>query len=468
MASPDSKPKEVNLPMNSILRKFAWAFFFAGYLMAENTAQGIDQATTWKSICLANDLISLKIVPDIGGRIMNFSLEDYQYLLVNDELENTIPPAARVAPDGSWLNYGGDKLWVAPQGKKGPEQWPGPPDPVLDGGPYEAAVVETADGRPTAIELRSGKTASSGVQLSRTIRIFNNTSRVSFEAHMLNVDTIPRRWGIWAHTQLNGRNRNGEGHNPNYFAYCPLNPESVHSKGYWIMFGPEDNPSFRRDDRNGFVIVQYLRKIGKIGVDSAAGWVAVVDGTAGYVFVQRFTHLQGREYPDKATVEFWADGYRPVPEGQSATGQKDPGYGLESELIGPYESLEPGESASFRYDWYAAAIGGNYRIWDCNPWAVTCSRLTGGFVEDKVKLSGRFGVFYKGRIELIARDKAGSIVYADPHPVMVTPAKPFVVENSNLGAGLKAGSGAVEIVLVLKSVEGEVLGEIARTRLGTL
>jgi hypothetical protein len=32
------------------------------------------------------------------------------------------------------------KMWPAPQGWDNQQQWPGPPDPVLDGGPYTAEI----------------------------------------------------------------------------------------------------------------------------------------------------------------------------------------------------------------------------------------------------------------------------------------------------------------------------------------
>ena len=416
---------------------------------------------TWKTLSLGNGLISLEIVPDIGGRITRFYLGGHQYMLVNSELESMTPPPSRVGPDGSWLNYGGDKLWVAPQGNKGPEFWPGPPDPVLDGGPYEARVVEEKDGKPTAVELRSGTTAASGVQLSRRVRIYEGTTRVSFEAEMRNVDTKARRWGIWAHTQLNGRDKSGTGHNPNLFAYCLLNPRSLHPKGYWVMYGPPDNPSFKPEPENGMMVVRYLRQVGKIGVDSDAGWIAVVDGTDGFVFVQRFTFLPGRPYPDNATVEFWADGYgQASPDAKPVLSPMEPGYGLESEIIGPFERLEPGRSATFRYDWYAANAGGNFRVWDCNDWAVTCGPMSAVVENGRIKLGGRFGLFYVGRIELMLKDKEGRVVSKSSRPVHVTPLVPLVLENTDLGAGVKADPLATAAVLVLSDEKGNVLGEV--------
>ena len=54
--------------------------------------------------------------------------------------------------------------------------------------------------------------------------------------------------------------------------------------------------------------VNYQYQVGKIGLDSPAGWVATVDGASGAVFVQRFQFEPGKEYPDGSSVEFWLNG----------------------------------------------------------------------------------------------------------------------------------------------------------------
>jgi hypothetical protein len=90
----------------------------------------------WKSHRLNNGLIALQIVPQIGGRIVQFTLGKKEFLWVNPQLAGRLAPPSGLAPDRSWLNYGGDKLWPAPQGWDNASQWPGPPGAVLDGQPY--------------------------------------------------------------------------------------------------------------------------------------------------------------------------------------------------------------------------------------------------------------------------------------------------------------------------------------------
>ena len=124
----------------------------------------------WESVQMENGLIDLQVVPEIGGRVLQYKLGDYGFFLVNEELYDKKPPASGVGPDDAWLNYGGDKLWLAPQGWDTGQQWPGPQDPVLDGQPY---AMETIG--PKEIRLTSREDHRSGVQLSRVVKIFDGT-----------------------------------------------------------------------------------------------------------------------------------------------------------------------------------------------------------------------------------------------------------------------------------------------------
>lgn len=94
----------------------------------------------WKSQCLSNGFIELQVLPDIGGRVIQFKLGDNEFLWVNPQLAGKLPTASGLAADGGWFNAGGDKLWPAPQGWDGAAQWPGPPDAVLDGQPLTLGV----------------------------------------------------------------------------------------------------------------------------------------------------------------------------------------------------------------------------------------------------------------------------------------------------------------------------------------
>ena len=132
----------------------------------------------WKSLRFAGNGVELQIVPEIGGRVIQFTVAGKELFWVNPLLAGKLPPPGGLAADGGWLNYGGDKLWPAPQGWENDAQWPGPPDAVLDGQPYRA---ESIDGG-TALRLTSRDDPHSGIRFSRTVRPLPDRSGVRFEA----------------------------------------------------------------------------------------------------------------------------------------------------------------------------------------------------------------------------------------------------------------------------------------------
>ena len=269
-------------------------------------AQGGETRTYkgWNAYVVENELVRLHVVPEIGGRVIQYSLGEKEFFWVNPALIGKTSPTTGLAPDGSWLNYGGDKLWPAPQGWDNDRQWPGPPDAVLDGQPYRAETNLDS----LALRLTSRDDPRSGIRFSRHIRLHPHSTRVTVEATMTNVDTRPRRWGIWAHTQLDAGVPGSDDYNRLMRAWCPINPRSRFEGGFRTFFGEKDNPSFEADAKRGLMKVSYHYQVGKIGLDSHAGWVATVDGRQGDVFVQRFTFDPTKEYPDGSSVEFWHNG----------------------------------------------------------------------------------------------------------------------------------------------------------------
>ena len=427
------------------------------------------KAQGWNSTLLKNELVELRVVPEIGGRIIQYKLGQYGFFWVNRRLLDVKPPPGGLGPEGAWLNYGGDKLWPAPQGWDNDRQWPGPPDAVLDGGPYSAKWTRRND-RAVAVELTSGKDKRSGIQFSRVVRIFEGTTRVGIDATMTNIDTKPRRWGIWAHTQFDAGNRHGPGHNPNYWACCPLNPESVFPRGYDVLFGLVNNASFKPDYKSRMMRVHYERRVGKIGLDSRAGWVATVDATDGYVFVQRFTHEPGKAYPEQSSVEFWLNGLGEfVAWGKINKMSEDPQqnpYNFESEVLSPYAALAPGESYTFHYDWYAAKIPPGSPVVHCNDVGITCERLAAEVKAGALTLKGKFGVFHRGRAQLVFLDRQGRQTGEAVRRVSVTPLEPLDLSRiSGPAVAVRVPTGAEKVAVILYDQKGNRLGELARASL---
>jgi hypothetical protein len=414
----------------------------------------------WDSRRLTNGLVELQVVPAIGGRVIQYKLGDKEFLWVNPQLAGKLPPSSGLADDGSWLNYGGDKLWPAPQGWDNDSQWPGPPDAVLDGQPYASEELPAERGE-AGLHLTSGPDARSGIQFSRVIRIFEGSTRVSFEASMKNIDTRPRRWGIWAHTQLDAANADGSSFNSRMCAWCPLNPQSRFPQGYSVIFGAPDNPSFQLDPARGLLRVPYQYQVGKVGLDSPAGWVATVDGASGRVFVQRFVFEPERAYPDGASVEFWHNGVGTIHAyNRDMVMADDPAenpYVFESEVLSPFAALEPGETYTWRYDWFATSIGGDLPVIDCNSSGVVVQPLRAVQSAGQVALTGRFGVFVPGTVRAEYCDASGALLSTRGPSLSVGPLAPVVIDMA-----LDAPPDVATIRLILDDRHGAPLGELAR------
>ncbi len=414
----------------------------------------------WRTLRLSNGLIELQVVPEIGGRVIQIKLDDYEYLFVNGDLAGRSPPPTGVGPEGEWLNYGGEKLWPAPQGRGIPGMWDGPPDPILDGSPHAGTILE-ASGDPAAIRLVSQDDPRSGIRFSREIRLFPGTSRVRVDATMTNVDTKPRRWGIWSVMQHDAADRSGDGYDQNMRVYCPIRPGSIYPKGYNIMRGPQDHTSFTLDPRGKTVVAHYERKMGKIGVDCAAGWVATVHGSAGNVLVERFPYYPEKEYPDQASVEVWHHGpYGPKADQSDA---KAFPFFLETELISPFAQLAPGQSYTFGYEWYAAALGGDYPVLDCTEAGVVCEPLTATVKDGQAAVAGRFGIFYLGTARLAYCDDAGNRLGQAVFGREVSPERPLVLAET-LAAPPKE---ATTVSLIVDDASGRSCGCLATAEIVT-
>jgi len=411
----------------------------------------------WRATSLSNGLVEVVVAPQIGGRIIQYRLGGKEFFWVNSDLKGKVSPPSGLGPNGEWLNYGGEKLWVAPQGAL-PDGWPGPPDAILDGSPHQLSTY-SADGA-AAVRLTSLDDPRSGIRFSRSVRLFPGTTRVSIEATMVNIDSKPRRWGIWSVAQHDGVAPTGRGFNNLLSAYCPTNPRSCYEGGYNVMCGSPANPTFRADPVTGVTRMDYQYKVGKIGLDSVGGWVAVVDGSTGYCFVERYTPHPDNAYPDNASVEFWSSGAGKVHETDLAPMSTDPKitpYLIESELLSPFATLAPGQSTTFCYTFQACNLGGTFPVVDCGDVGVTSEPLTvsGG---GNLRVTGRFGVFQPGRLALRLLDARAKVRASIDLDQAASPLKPVTLDVTFDRRDVPLAT----VALVLTDEAGRQLGVLGR------
>jgi hypothetical protein len=424
---------------------------------------------TWQRTNVANTLVTLQIAPAIGGRIIQYKLGDYAFFWENDQLLATDPPDSGLGPNDSFLNYGGDKLWPAPQGWDNDEQWPGPPDAVLDGQPYRFEQLKS-DSSVKSFRLTSREDKRSGIQFIRQVTLSEGATRVIQSVTMKNIDTKPRRWGIWAVTQFNTANRHGEGYNKKFYTYCPMNPKSIFPKGFDNLYGLVSEPSFTPDYKNQMLRMNYQWRVGKVGIDNPAGWIATVDAADGYAFVHRFKYEPSKPYPDNSSVEFWANGVGNFiawgKEVKCEADAKATPYFLESEILSPFARLLPGESYTFNYEWAAAKIAPDLAVRDCKEVGVICIPLTVKQSSSGFALSGSFGVFYDGAARLAFISPSGRKTEALGASVEVSPLNALdLSQTPGLTDGVIVPAGAKAIAILVYDKQGKMRGELARAPL---
>jgi hypothetical protein len=412
-----------------IMKKYSFFGLVLGLICSIGTSVdppscSITRATFrgWQDYSLANGLITLLVVPDIGGRAIQFELGTHPYFFVNPELAGKILPREENERGHKWANYGGDKDWLAPQGFDTSDQWAGPPDYTIDGSRYAAKVIkDTPD--EVALQLTSPPDERSGLIISRVYHVERGSTRVRLEHTMQNISVHNVRWGFQEVTQSDTLNPDDRQEpNPDIWMYCPVNNRSHFTKGYLPQFGEVRHPAYHvRPD--GLFALQSLYQVAQVGLDSDAGWLAVSNGSTQHAFVERFRFVPGADYPDNCTVEFWLNGPHRQIELADQTHEDllaVPFY-LETEIISPFFELKPGESGHFETEWFASRSP--RPVVNVTDAGVVSERLKMDMTGNVAHLSGTFGVFFWGTAEISVKSHAGEVLQTLPlgrvNPVQV-------------------------------------------------
>ncbi|MBI4658818.1 MAG: DUF4380 domain-containing protein [Verrucomicrobia bacterium] len=411
----------------------------------------------WNAFSLTNGIVSIQVAPDIGGRVIQFQLAGHPYFFVNADLAGKVfPPEENGGRNGGWKNYGGSKLWPAPQGWETDQQWPGPPDPVLDGGRYRATMT-TSRPDEVAVTVTSPEDERTGIQFSRTVRLFAGSSRVRHDCAMKNASHRPVRWAIWEVTQHDTSDPVAPANfNNDFWAYTPLNRSSAHPKGFSPLFGQATHASWLPNYARGLFAVKYDYRVGKVGLDSPDGWLAVANGKSDHCFVARFAYFPEASYPDGSTVEFWLNGAGEfILNGSALTNAADPKetpYFMESEILAPLVTLQPGEDYHFQIDWFATRCP--RPIVEVTSAGAVHAPLTVRRNSEWLRVEGTFGVFFRGHAELIAKDNLGNPV-AQENLGRVDPNEVFRVNKA-----IRAAPSAYRVSLRIVDEDGRDRGTL--------
>ncbi len=428
----------------------------AGAAVPQSFPAKIDQTEYqgWKVYRLSNGLVSLYIAPQLGGRAIQLELGEEHFFFVNKGLAGKVLPESENNLKTGWANYGGDKVWPAPEGWDNDDQWPSIPYYVLDGSTWDAEVMIN-NSTEVALRVTSPKDPRSGVQFVRTFHVYAGTTRVKVEELMRNISRRRVRWGIWHLIQNDASDASDPSKpNPDLFMYVPLNPHSMFPTGYYNPYGDARHPSYRVIEDGRMLRVHYLYRVGKVAADSDAGWYAVVNGQKSTCLVETFKYFAGQKYPDDASVESWNDGPGVISRGPfDQTLADDPAktpYFLESEVLSPFATLDPGDEYEFTVQWSPTRAPNPIRD---TVWAGAISEPFSASINgSQARLRGIFGVFAPGTLQATFYSTLGeelsheNLLSVDPREVV------------NLDKSVALPHGAYRVSLRLLDSTGENLG----------
>jgi hypothetical protein len=369
----------------------------------------------WHAQQLSNRWVQAIVVPQNGGRLMQVTFAGHAYLFVNPKFAGQY----FLPNSGQWFNYGGDKLWLLPEGNNDEQHWVGDSD-VLDDGPFTFRKV--SEGPHCEVELTGPSDPQTGIQFTRTIRLDADSPRIGFHASMKNVTGHTLEWSMQSVSQYDTSvpGEAGPGKiaqmNHDFWTFTPANRSSSYLNRYHVRFGPAENSAVSVRDDDLFA-VHYVHMAAELWLDSTEGWLAVVDGKSQYAMVERFPYESAKNYPGKASVIFWTNGpeVRLNSEGNislSADPDASPYY-LEAEINSPLCRLRPGESCVLDTEWLPTRSGGEFHgVADAGilirPLRATPTK------NGKVRLSGSFGVFYSGHLVAHLYDEHGRSLAVTP------------------------------------------------------
>lgn len=380
----------------------------------------------WSAQEISNEWVTLTIVPQLGGRLMQVSFDGHPYLFVNPRYQGKyFAPSQRTQPS-QWFNYGGDKVWPLPEGTQDEQHWPGPLSDALDDGIYEFKVLSQS---PTcAVRLEGPPDPTTGLQYSREITIASDSPEISFHAVMKNITGHPIEWSMQSVTQYDTSAQNPHTPNHNFWAFSPASSHSKYLDGYYAQSGLSHSPSYTVKD--GLFTENWMYLESEVWIDSSAGWLAVVDGSSQYAMVERFHHDPQADYPGKATVIFYSNGPGiefsgdKVPSLSSSDPNETPYY-MEAEVNSPMVRLDAGQSYVFETHWFPTRISELKNVTNAG---VIGKNLTAAWTGAGLLLTGSFGVFFPGKLALRHFDVKGAWTGEVPLE-SVSPRHPLELHN---------------------------------------
>jgi hypothetical protein len=412
----------------------------------------------WHAQQLSNRWVQLMVLPQNGGRLIQVIFAGHAYLFVNAKYEGkSLPPS-----QSRWYNYGGDKLWLLPEGNGDEQHWVGNSD-VLDDGAYSFRKI--SEGEHCEVELTGPADPRTGIRFERTLGLDADSPRIRFHATMKNTTGHTVEWSMQSVSQYDTADPASPSRmNHDFHALAAANPVSGYLNRYHVRFGPAENPAVSLTE-DGLFRLHYIHMAAELWLDSTAGWLAVVDGNSKYGMAERFQYEESRTYPGKASIIFWTNGpqMKLNADGEaslSSEGGDGVPYYLEAEINSPLCRLRPAETCSLETEWFPTRVESEFHgVTDAG---VVVHPLRAALGKNgRVMLSGAFGAFFAGHLVAHFYNQHGAGVESVP-VADVDPSQLVALET-----GVASSDKPARISLHLEDWNGIDRGSLGEVAVGS-
>jgi|GEM_PF-3049537 len=271
---------------------------------------------------ISNPEVRLVVVPQIGGRIMEYSIDGENAIWQNEaEFGKTSGPDI----GRTWRNYGGHKAWNAPESR-----WRATDrDYYYDSQPAQVEVLPDGHG----VRVTTAPIEHLGYKFVRDVVLSDYTSRVRVTERMVNISNRDITWSVWGVTQVK---------TPCWIAF-PLKENSNFDDG-WNVICPLGKKLTQIERVGNLGILKYDDVTENWETDAKAGWMAYIRGQL--AFTKHWaTRLVDVTYPDGGCdAAFYTCNTNYLG-----------GY-AEMEVMGPIVTLKPGEETALVEDWFLTRL----------------------------------------------------------------------------------------------------------------
>jgi len=400
----------------------------------------------WSAIEQTNGLMTLRHVPDAGGRTMSLEINGHDLFMVFPvEAGKTYPADSR----DNAVHFGGHYACIGPERIWNVHEQPFNPH----GGPHR---VVRQTGREDRHKLhfisRPDTWLGATISMERKITVHQGNTHVVIDEKVINRGPDPLECYLWDFTQIDAvDHRKPDRELRRLSVYVPV-PRKDGKKEYTTFLDPKPAMQAQFDESltAEVLAIHYAAEQFKIASDAEDWWVAAVDHDTGWTYVKAFDRTEG----DRPVT---VDNNGPIEVYGANRDEPLGGSFVELELLAGMGRYRSGESIEQREHWYATTCKGP--VLELTPVGVVCDRLTCQRDGEYYDVSGRFGVFYLGVARLRLEDRKGKTLFVG-EPILIDPRKEFT-----LTATAPAKKDAAAAVLEVFDYQAKLAGELARTDL---